>query len=193
MKIETSLPLILFLINKNYPFNQKEVIDKYFIGRFSNLFPNNVVENLSEYTILEDNFYTLNQKVKEILSKISKNELLNFIEEYETSYLKSSNLLNIEIEDFYTFLGYSLTHIPQWGHSYTLISILDRFQLTVLLYRNFLPKDDFEVEKELITVKRKFDYKSCEAALKRIREFIPKEKVEFYNSILGIEKNQPIS
>lgn len=103
------------------------------------------------------------------------------------TYLKLSNLMNIQIEDFYNFLGYSLTRIPQWGHSYTLISILDRFQLTVLLNRNFLPKDDFEVEKELITVKRKFEYKDCEAALKRIREFIPKEKIEFYNSILGVE------
>lgn len=93
----------------------------------------------------------------------------------------------MKIDDFCTFLGYSLTRIPQWGHSRTLISILDRFELTNFLDRNSLSKEDFEVEKEFIAVKRKFEYKDCATALKRIREFIPKEKIEFYDSILGIE------
>ncbi len=93
-------------------------------------------------------------------------------------------------EDFHIFLGYSLTRIPQWGHSRTLISILEQFELTDVWNRNSLPKENFEVEKEFIAVKRKFEYKECEPALKLIREFIPKEKVEFYNSILGIKDGE---
>ncbi|WP_375559367.1 hypothetical protein ACE193_16725 [Bernardetia sp. OM2101] len=94
----------------------------------------------------------------------------------------------MKTNDFYIFLGYSLTRIPQWGHSRTLISILDRFELTDLLNRNSLPNEDFEVEKNFIVVKRKFEYKDCEGSLKRIREAIPKERIDFYNSILGMEE-----
>ncbi len=94
----------------------------------------------------------------------------------------------MKTEDFDSFLGYSLTRIPQWGHSRTLISILERFELTEFFNKNFLPKEDFEVEKNFIAVKRKFNYKECEPALKRVREFIPKEKIEFYNLILEIKE-----
>ncbi|PIY11350.1 MAG: hypothetical protein COZ18_04145 [Flexibacter sp. CG_4_10_14_3_um_filter_32_15] len=61
----------------------------------------------------------------------------------------------MEIEDFYIFLGYSLTRIPQWGHSRTLISILERFELTEFFNKNYLSKEDFEVEKEFYSSQKK--------------------------------------